>query len=123
MRATRSSPGDHDRAAERLAWVVAFYRKARATWYLERLRQRAAAWGVPFPPDPSEQPATPRLTSREREVALLVAKGMTNKEIAGQLTLSVRTAESHVEGIRSKLGFKTRAQIASWATETYGPST
>ncbi|MBI2324581.1 MAG: helix-turn-helix transcriptional regulator [Chloroflexi bacterium] len=57
------------------------------------------------------------LTGREREVAVLVAKGMTNREIAERLTLSVRTAESHVAGIRTKLGFRTRAQIAAWVTE------
>jgi len=56
------------------------------------------------------------LTPRELEVAALVADGLTNKEIAGRLFLSERTAEGHVEHIRDKLGFSTRSQIASWFT-------
>ncbi|NBE49987.1 LuxR C-terminal-related transcriptional regulator [Streptomyces boluensis] len=58
-----------------------------------------------------------RLTRRESEVAELVAAGMSNKEIAAKLVISLRTAEGHVERALSKLGFKTRAQIASWVTE------
>jgi sugar lactone lactonase YvrE len=47
-------------------------------------------------------------------VAILVAQGLTNREIATRLFISERTAESHVEQIRGKLGFHSRAQIASW---------
>ncbi len=56
------------------------------------------------------------LTRREREVAILVAQGLTNREIATRLFISERTAESHVEQIRGKLGFRSRAQIAAWVT-------
>jgi DNA-binding CsgD family transcriptional regulator/sugar lactone lactonase YvrE len=56
----------------------------------------------------------PSLTRREREVATLVAKGLTNREIATRLFISERTAESHVEQIRGKLGFRSRVQIAAW---------
>ncbi|SEM02464.1 ATP-binding protein [Rhodococcus maanshanensis] len=55
-----------------------------------------------------------RLTRREREVATLVAQGLSNKAIAQQLVISQRTAEGHVEKVRAKLGFTTRAQIAAW---------
>ncbi|TMR04926.1 tetratricopeptide repeat protein [Actinomadura soli] len=57
------------------------------------------------------------LTSREQQVAGLVAQGMTNKEIAATLVIAQRTAEGHVEHILEKLGFASRAQIASWATK------
>jgi non-specific serine/threonine protein kinase len=57
-----------------------------------------------------------RLTAREHEVARLVAHGLTNHEIADALVVSVRTAEAHVEHIRNKLGVRTRAEIAAWAT-------
>jgi DNA-binding CsgD family transcriptional regulator/DNA-binding beta-propeller fold protein YncE len=56
-----------------------------------------------------------RLSKRELEVARLVTQGLTNKEIAGTLFISQRTAEGHVAQICNKLGFSTRAQIAAWA--------
>lgn len=56
-----------------------------------------------------------RLTSREREVASLVARGLSNRDIAAKLGLAERTAISHVEHIMNKLGLHSRAQIAAWA--------
>jgi predicted ATPase/DNA-binding CsgD family transcriptional regulator len=58
-----------------------------------------------------------RLTSREEEIAQLVAEGLTNSDIAERLFISRRTAEGHVEQIRNKLGFRSRAQIAAWVTD------
>jgi DNA-binding CsgD family transcriptional regulator/tetratricopeptide (TPR) repeat protein len=55
------------------------------------------------------------LSRREREVASLVARGLSNREIAQTLFLSERTAENHVQHILTKLGFGSRAQIAAWA--------
>jgi pimeloyl-ACP methyl ester carboxylesterase/DNA-binding CsgD family transcriptional regulator len=65
------------------------------------------------------EPATagPRLTSRELEVAELVAAGLTNQAIARRLSVAPRTAEAHVENIRRKLEVRSRAQIAAWVTE------
>jgi non-specific serine/threonine protein kinase len=60
-------------------------------------------------------PAT--LTRREREIATLVATGLTNREIAGKLYLSVRTVEVHVDHVLTKLGFRTRTQLAAWIHE------
>jgi predicted ATPase/DNA-binding NarL/FixJ family response regulator len=57
---------------------------------------------------------TPPLTRRETEVARLVGRGLTNKDIAAELVISQRTAEGHVEHILNKLGFGSRAQIAVW---------
>ncbi len=56
------------------------------------------------------------LSRREREVAVLVADGLTDRQIAQRLFISERTAEGHVQQIRNKLGFDNRAQVASWAT-------
>ncbi|CRK58503.1 Possible protein kinase/ transcriptional regulator, LuxR family protein [Alloactinosynnema sp. L-07] len=65
--------------------------------------------------DKEQAPArTAPLTKREMEVAILVAKGMTNREIAKALVISLRTAETHVDHIRTKLGSNNRAQIAAW---------
>ncbi|WP_448627964.1 alpha/beta fold hydrolase [Geodermatophilus sp. URMC 64] len=63
---------------------------------------------------PTRRPATPTLTPRQREVAALVAEGLTNREIAARLVISERSAESHVERIRTRLGFRSRAQLAAW---------
>ncbi|PBC35863.1 LuxR family transcriptional regulator [Rhodococcus sp. ACPA4] len=60
---------------------------------------------------------TTSLTRREREVAQLVAQGMTNKSIAAKLVISQRTAQGHVEHILRKLGFTSRSQIAAWSIE------
>lgn len=74
------------------------------------------------PPEPiagkssRESDAGP-LTAREREVAGLVAQGLTNREIAAALVITERTAETHVQNILNKLGFDTRAQVAAWAVE------
>jgi DNA-binding CsgD family transcriptional regulator len=57
------------------------------------------------------------LTPRETEIARLVARGLTNKEIAAALTIAVRTAEGHIEHILSKLNFNSRTRIAVWVGE------
>ena len=56
------------------------------------------------------------LSRREREVAVLIASGLTNREIAEQLFLSERTVEGHVARILTKLDFRTRTQIATWVS-------
>jgi non-specific serine/threonine protein kinase len=56
-----------------------------------------------------------RLTPRERQVTALIARGLSNREIAARMVISVRTAETHVQHIMVKLGFSTRTQIAAWA--------
>ena len=55
------------------------------------------------------------LTEREREVAVLIAQGKSNREIANALVITVRTVEAHITRILDKLGFKSRTEIAAWA--------
>jgi DNA-binding CsgD family transcriptional regulator len=62
----------------------------------------------------SRRRATPTLTSRQYEVAALVTAGLTNRDIADRLHITERSAESHVERIRIRLGFRSRSQIAAW---------
>ncbi len=57
------------------------------------------------------------LTARQREVADLVSQGFTNREIATRLGIDERSAEGHVERIRLRLGFRSRAQIAAWYSD------
>jgi pimeloyl-ACP methyl ester carboxylesterase/DNA-binding CsgD family transcriptional regulator len=54
------------------------------------------------------------LTRRQTEVAALVADGLTNRQIAERLHITERSAESHLERIRLRLGFSSRAQVAAW---------
>ena len=54
------------------------------------------------------------LSRRELEVARLVAEGKTNRAIAGELFMSERTAQTHVQHILTKLGLSNRTQIAAW---------
>jgi predicted ATPase/DNA-binding CsgD family transcriptional regulator len=80
----------------------------------------AYALGEPAPPKARSdtRPAAAhraQLTRRERDVAALVARGLSNGEIAGELVISARTVETHVQHIMDKLGVGTRAQIAAWS--------
>ena len=61
---------------------------------------------------------TDPLTAREREIASLVASGLSNRAIADRLVISERTAQNHVQHILGKLGFANRAQIAAWASRS-----
>ena len=67
------------------------------------------------PPVPAQN--TGSLTPREREVALLVARGLTNSQVGDQLVISAATAERHVVNIFNKLGFHSRSRLAVWAVE------
>ena len=62
------------------------------------------------------------LTRREEEVAVLVARGLTNREVAAELVISEHTAATHLRRILKKLGLQSRAQIGSWMSgEQQGP--
>lgn len=61
------------------------------------------------------------LTARQTEVAALVADGLTNRELADRLHITERSAESHLERIRLRLGFRSRAQVAAWYVATHPP--
>ena len=65
--------------------------------------------------------AAPSLTARQREVAALIAQGCTNREIGERLGITERSAEAHVERIRYRMDFRSRAQIAAWYVAT-GPN-
>ena len=65
-------------------------------------------------PRAAASPASSPLTGRERQIAQLIADGMSNRDIAAELTISVRTVDGHVERILRKLDFGSRTQVASW---------
>jgi non-specific serine/threonine protein kinase len=67
---------------------------------------------------PAQPPASPQLaylTPREREVAALLGRGLTNRQIAAALVITEGTARLHVKHLLHKLGFTSRAQVAAWA--------
>ena len=71
---------------------------------------------------PAESPTPPdrrptALTSRESEVSALVARGLTNRQIATELSISEHTVATHVGRILNKLGLSSRSRLAAWVTE------
>jgi predicted ATPase/DNA-binding NarL/FixJ family response regulator len=72
-----------------------------------------ATLAVPFQPRPAGGSV---LTPRELEISELIARGLSNRSIAGELVISPATAARHVANILTKLGFSSRAQVAAWAT-------
>ena len=81
---------------------------------------RGAANGVSrgrAAPLPGLVSASGVLTARELEIARLIARGLSNRGIAAELTISPATAARHVANIFGKLGFTSRAQVAAWAAE------
>ena len=111
----RQAPGDRD---EVLAALAAAAREAEQlgmvpfTEWIEQLQAQLTA--APAGDSP--------LSPRELEVARLVGRGLTNKQIGQTLYVSERTAENHVQHILTKLGLRNRSQIAAWATGELGAS-
>jgi DNA-binding CsgD family transcriptional regulator len=102
------------------AMLVADVRAASTTVAAQPLLHATAEIGSRLDRHDAEQPWSP-LTLRELEVARLVARGLTNREIADTLRITVRTAGSHLEHIRTKLGASRRSEIAAWATALDAP--
>ena len=108
------------------AWEVAAVEGRTMT--LDEAAQYALSEGADQPETTTEQDPSAHdgsmgsLTPREREIALLVARGLTNRQVSTELSISERTAGNHVAKILKKLRRHSRAQIATWATETQLPT-
>jgi DNA-binding CsgD family transcriptional regulator len=105
--ARRQAPGDLDRVRAALDAAAGEAERLAMVPFTERIEQLRARVGV------SPSPLSPR----ELEVARLVARGLTNKQIGETLFVSERTAENHVQHILLKLGFSNRSQVAAWSRE------
>jgi DNA-binding NarL/FixJ family response regulator len=111
----RQAPGDRHEA---LAALAAAAREAEQlgmvpfTEWIEQLQAQLTAVTADDSP----------LSPRELEVARLVGRGQTNKQIGQTLYVSERTAENHVQHILTKLGLRNRSQIAAWASGEHGAS-
>jgi DNA-binding NarL/FixJ family response regulator len=97
----------HARAAARLLERWPGWRRDEAAALLRRLGDGAT-------PAPAQAPLTPR----EREVATLVAEGLSNGEIARRLYISTKTASVHVSNILAKLAMTSRTEVATWAVRS-----
>jgi DNA-binding CsgD family transcriptional regulator/tetratricopeptide (TPR) repeat protein len=105
--ARRQAPGDLDRARAALDAAAGEAERLGMVPFTERIEHLRARVGL------SPSPLSPR----ELEVARLVARGLTNKQIGETLFVSERTAENHVQHILLKLGFSNRSQVAAWSRE------
>ena len=117
----RGGPGDRAAAVTALSEIAGLWRRAKAEHRLTWLASWAARHASSLPvavSDPSPAVTVDaRVSPREREVARLIADGLSNRAIAVRLGLSERTIEAHVEHILDKLGFRSRAKVAAWVIE------
>jgi DNA-binding CsgD family transcriptional regulator len=108
---------DGDEAAQLAALEI--FERLGAHPIIEKLKRQMRAQEIRIPRGP--RPATREnpfgLTSREREVATLIAQGKSNREIAYAMTVGVRTVETYVTRVLNKLNFESRGQVAIWAIE------
>jgi DNA-binding CsgD family transcriptional regulator len=79
----------------------------------------AVAAGLSSQAEPAAAPVANPLTRREQEVAVLIAEGQTNREIGVRLVITEWTVDTHVRHILTKLGLRSRAQVAAWAVERH----
>jgi DNA-binding CsgD family transcriptional regulator len=107
--ARRQAPGDADQARAVLARAAAEAARLGMAPFTKRIEQLRAQ-------PPGAVTSRSPLSPRELEVARLVARGLTNKQIGQALYVSERTAENHVQHILIKLGFSNRSQIAAWSS-------
>jgi class 3 adenylate cyclase/DNA-binding CsgD family transcriptional regulator len=113
LQGRRGAAEDHRRRARDLFRALGVQRWVeRADRLLEGARRGGSAAGAPS--------GAGSLTSREREVVALLARGLSNRQIAAALAISERTVDGHVGNILGKLGLASRTQVAVWAVEHGG---
>ena len=81
------------------------------------VRPRLVALNAPAPAGTSGQDKAAALTPRQQQIAVLIACGFTNRQIADELVLARGTVANHVEHMLNRLGLNRRSQLAVWAAE------
>jgi DNA-binding NarL/FixJ family response regulator len=106
--------GDAARARSALTGAVRLYAELGATWDIRRADARLRRRGIRRGPRSTHRRATTgwaALTPSEVNIARMVAEGLSNPDIAGELFLSRRTVQTHVSNILGKLGLRSRVDI------------
>jgi DNA-binding NarL/FixJ family response regulator len=103
---------DPTRATDEAEQALDAFERGGAKLYADRARSLLGRLGVQSPPPRRPARRDGSLSRRELEVALLVADGLTNAEIAERLTVSVRTVTSHLDHIYTRLGINSRVALA-----------
>ena len=80
----------------------------------------AAEGSPPLPRHPAVEPDHPSLSGRERDVLGLVARGLSNQEIAEELYVSINTVKTYIRTAYAKIGVTTRSQAVAWAIRHAG---
>ncbi|HNV74194.1 MAG TPA: response regulator transcription factor [Gemmatimonadaceae bacterium] len=109
-----TTPADLRAAIRAVHSGDAYFSPAVAKRLTEVLRSESS---VPAPAPVVVPASLDALTNREREVLAAVARGLLNKEIAGQLGISVRTVEAHRDSVVRKLGIRSAAGLTRFAME------
>jgi DNA-binding NarL/FixJ family response regulator len=105
----RHGPGDASEAAAAISGAAGEAQQLGMLAFTNRIEQLRSTL-------PAGSPVRSPLSRRESEVASLIGRGLTNKQMAEALYVSERTAENHVQHILVKLGFNNRSQIAAWSS-------
>ena len=109
-----------DAAAQAAAQLRRVDRRGTAFGAVRRSRELAEMCGTPHTPAMAAAEAPPEFTGREREVIMLAGKGLTNREIAERLQLSVRTVEGHLYRAAARVGARNRNELARTICDDLG---
>jgi DNA-binding CsgD family transcriptional regulator len=111
--------GQRRAAAVRLTVARERFGVLRAQPYVERCEHELAACGLA--PAKRREFDPSRLTAQELAVARLVAEGMSNRQVASELFISIKTVQFHLTHIYAKLGVSSRAELAAHFRDTERP--
>jgi non-specific serine/threonine protein kinase len=95
---------------------TAMWNEGRSMNLDQAVNYAISGWKIPVS-DSSDKMRFGGLTARELEVAILIAQGKSNRQIAEKLVVGLRTVETYVSRILNKLNYDSRVQIATWAVE------
>ena len=101
--------GERREAVNQLRQAYDLFASVGAAPYVQRVEEALALTGIGAPAAAKRSPLD--LTDREGDVVSLVAKGLSNREIAGQLYVSVNTVEYHLRNVFAKLGISSRREL------------